>query len=678
MELLSPAGDFESLKTAVKNGADAVYIGGPYFSARKNAKNFTEEEIKKAVDVCHLYGVKVYVALNILIKQEELERAVLYAKKLIELGTDGIIVQDLGVLSLIREMSDEIKINASTQMTICSSDGVNLLEELGVNRVVLARELSKTEISNIREKTEIELETFVHGALCISFSGQCLMSSIIGGRSGNRGACAQPCRLPFTLLKDGAPVTEEAPLLCTKDLCLAEEMETIKEISDSAKIEGRMKSAEYAGIVTQVYHKALLGEASEDEIRTMLSVFSRGGSSDGYFHGRAFGEMMDKSGKEKVTATKETVTDIKETNLEKKRPLHLSLTAKVGEPITLAAESDGFFASASGDILEPAKNGKFDKERASAQLNKLGDTCFYAEKIEILEEGTPFVAVSALNGLRREVCEKMEKEIAASFEKTAKDVHITQRLEKKTKEPTLSVSVRTKEQYDAAKELGIQEIYLSHDIFDGIQEESGVYSMPALTKEGESTKEIRAERVLVQNLGQVKSLAGKVLYGGERLNITNSESLEVLKKLGFERATLSSELNLKELRSVIKNTDFPTEIICYGRMPAMLIENCIIKSHYRCAKEGGTFSLSDRKGELFPILCENCRNVVLNSVPIYMADKLSDLLSLGVDTLRLNFTIETKEETARVIKAYQQAMEGKMPPAVFDKITRGHFYRGVE
>lgn len=678
MELLSPAGDFESLKTAVKNGADAVYIGGPYFSARKNAKNFTEEEIKKAVDFCHLYGVRVYVALNILIKQEELERATLYAKRLIELGTDGIIVQDLGVLNLIREMSDEIKINASTQMTICSSDGVNLLKTLDVNRVVLARELSKKEISAIREKTDLELETFVHGALCISFSGQCLMSSIIGGRSGNRGACAQPCRLNFTLLKNGAPVTEEAPLLCTKDLCLVKEMDEISAISDSAKIEGRMKSAEYAGIATRVYKKALLGEASEDEIKNMLSVFSRGGSSDGYFHGREFGEMMDKSGKEKVTATKETVTDIKETNLEKKRPLHLSLTAKVGAPITLVAESDGLSAIATGDILEPAKNGKFDEERACAQLSKLGDTCFRVENIEILEEGTPFVAISALNGLRRDVCEKLEKEIAVSFEKQAKDVRITQSVEKKTKEPTLSVSVRTKEQYDTAKKLGIKEIYLSHDIFDFIGDASGVYSMPALTKEGESIENIKAARVLVQNLGQINALAGKELYGGERLNITNSESIKVLKKLGFERATLSSELNLKELRHVLENTDFPTEIICYGRLPAMLIENCIIKSHYRCAKEGGAFSLLDRKGETFPVICDNCRNVVLNSVPIYMADKLSDLLSLGVDTLRLNFTIETKEETVRVIKAYQQAMEGTVPSAVFDKITRGHFYRGVE
>lgn len=677
MELLSPAGDFESLITAVKCGADAVYIGGPMFSARKNAKNFTEEEIKKAVDFCHLRGVSVYVALNILIKQEELKTAVSYAKRLIELGTDGIIVQDLGMLKLISELSDEVKLNASTQMTICSADGVNLLKELGVNRVVLARELGEKEIRSIREKTDIELETFVHGALCISFSGQCLMSSIIGGRSGNRGACAQPCRLNFTLLKDRKPVTSEAPLLCTKDLCLAEEMETIKEISDSAKIEGRMKSAEYAGIVTNVYKKALLGKATKEEIKDMLSVFSRGGSSKGYFGGSVFGEMMDKSGKEKVTATKETVTDIKETNLERKRPLSLFLTAKVGAPIVLTAESDGFSASAEGDVLEAAKNGKFDVERVKAQLNKLGDTCFSAENIEIFKEGTPFVAVSSLNRLRREVCEKLEKEIAASFEKTAKDVSITACAPRGKRETVLSVSVRTKEQFEAAKERKIKEIYLAHDTYEELGDEQTVCAMPSVTKEGEPERKTKAERVLVQNLGQIKGLSGKTLYGGERLNITNSESLEVLKKLGFTRATLSSELNLKELRHVLENTDFPTEIVCYGRMPAMLIENCIIKSHYKCAK-GGAFSLLDRKGEIFPILCENCRNVVLNSVPIYMADKLSDLLSLGADTLRLNFTIETKEETARVIKAYQQALEGKTPSAVFDKITRGHFYRGVE
>lgn len=678
MELLSPAGDFESFITAVKNGADAVYIGGPSFSARKNAKNFTEEEIKKAVDYAHLRGVKVYVALNILIKQEELNAAVLYAKRLIEMGVDGIIVQDLGMLKCIRKLSDEVKINASTQMTICSSDGVNLLKELGADRVVLARELSQKEISAIREKTDVELETFVHGAICISYSGQCLMSSVIGGRSGNRGACAQPCRLKFTLLKDGVPVTSAAPLLCTKDLCLAEDMKTIKEISDSAKIEGRMKSPEYTGIVTQVYKKALLGKATKDEISEMLSVFSRGGSSRGYFGGRMFSEMMDKSGKEKVTAAKETVTEIKETNLEKRRPLSLKLTATVGEPISLSAESGGFSALSTGDVLEKAQNGIFDAGRAKAQLGKLGDTCFFAENIEIFEKGTPFVAVSVLNGLRREVCEKLEKEICASFRKKTNDLEIKKKERKRETSPALSVYVHTKEQYDAAKEMGIKEIYLAHEIFGAIDGENNVCAMPSVTKEGEKRNETDAARVLIQNLGQIKKCEKKTLLGGERLNITNTESLEVLKTLGFQRATLSTELNLKDIRRVIENTDFPVEIICYGRLPLMLIENCIIKSHYGCAKEGGTFSLSDRKGEVFPVLCENCKNVVLNSVPLYMADKLSDILELGAEYLRLHFTIETKEETKRVIKAYQEALEGNAPHGVFDKITRGHFYRGVE
>ena len=674
MELLSPAGDIESLKTAIKCGADAVYIGGPSFSARKNAKNFTEEEIKEAVDFCHLRQAKIYVAVNILIKEEELSEAVSYAKRLIEIGVDGIIVQDLGLLSLVRGMSDDIRLNASTQMTVCSASGVKLLETLGVNRAVLARELSEKEIASIRNQTDMELETFVHGALCISWSGQCFMSSIIGGRSGNRGACAQPCRLPYTLYADGKAVTKQMPLLCAKDLCLAKDMDKICIVSDSAKIEGRMKSPEYAGVVTKVYKNALSGDVTENEISDMLSFFSRGGSCKGYFGGRLFGDMMDDGTGGKISASRALVTEIKQTEMEKKREISFCLTAMVGAPLSLSASCDGFYADSVGDVCEAAKNGMFDVERMIGQLHKLGDTVFVPGETEVYYEGAPFVPVSALNALRRQVCEDLERQICSSFRRSAKDAVLRKNQMPQKSLPKICVQVRTKEQLDAAKKWGADEIYAPYHLIK--YTENAVLTLPSLSKEGEPIKTDGANTVFIQNIGQILPAKGKHLLGGERLNVTNSQTCRQLQKLGFDRVTLSPELNLKELKQI--QTDVPTELIVYGRLPVMLIENCIIKSHYQCVNGRKTVELSDRKGEKFPILCENCRNVVLNSVPLYMADKMEDILSVHPDAVRLMFTTESGTETESIIRAYRDALAGNVPHTPLARITRGHYYRGVE
>lgn len=676
MELLSPAGDMESLKTAVRCGADAVYIGGPQFSARKNAKNFTEEEIKEAVDFCHLRCVKVYVAVNILIKEEEFPAALAYARRLIALGTDGLIIQDLGLLSAVRRLSDSVRINASTQMTVCDTYGARLLETLGVNRAVLARELSEKQIASIRNHTNMELEVFVHGALCISWSGQCLLSSVIGGRSGNRGACAQPCRLPYTLYADGKPVTKTMPLLSTKDLCLAKDMEKVCAISDSAKIEGRMKSPEYAGVVTKIYKKALDGGVEEKEIADMLSFFSRGGSSKGYFEGRAFGDMMDRGEAGKISASRESVIEIKNAEYEKKRKVSFTLTAKEGEPLKLFATCDGFCAHAEGDICQTAKNGAPDKERMTQQLRKLGDTPFEADDIEMILEGIPFVAVSAINSLRREACACLEKQICDAFVKEVQDLPPEERETVKEKgKPLLCVQVRTRDQWQAAKKAGVDEIYVSEKLWNAEEEKGAVCALPALTMEGETSK-TNADCVLVQNIGQIMPMQGKRLYGGERLNVTNSKTAKALAELGFSRVTLSLELNLNEMKQIA--TSVPTEVVVYGRIPVMLIENCIIKSHYRCKNGQGEIALVDRKGERFPVVCEGCRNVVYNSVPLYMADKMKDVLSANPDAVRLMFTTESGEETEKIIAAYQNALKGKPVATSIERITRGHFYRGVE
>lgn len=433
-----------------------------------------------------------------------------------------------------------------------------------------------------------------------------------------------------------------------------------------------MKSPEYAGVVTKVYKKALSGTVEKEEVTDMLSFFSRGGSCKGYFEGRTFGEMMDKGGTGKISASRESTTEIKNAEFEKKRGISFTMVAKEGEPLSLSANSGGFSAGAMGDICEKARSGVLDKERMQQQLKKLGETVFQPEQIKIVSEGTPFVPVSALNALRREVCAELETQICASFRRKAKEAPEAEGIHVPAPEtPALCVQVRSAEQLAAAKKAGIEEIYAPEYLW----EESYICALPSLTKEGEKLKN-NANRILVQNIGQILLSNGKERYGGERLNVTNSRTAKALFKLGFRRVTLSPELNIKEMKKI--GTDVPTEVIVYGRLPVMLIENCIIKSHYRCINGKGAVELSDRMGERFPVLCENCRNVVYNSVPLYMADKMEEVCALRPHAVRLMFTTETGAETRRVINAYQEALSGGSPEKPADRITRGHFYRGVE
>ncbi len=672
MELLSPAGNYENLISAVRSGADAVYIGGASFSARRNAKNFTDDEIVKACDFCHLHGVKLYVAVNILIKESEMEDALLYVKFLIESGVDGIIIQDIGLMTQVRKMSPDIFINASTQMSIGSHKGVNIAKKLGADRVVLARELGIAEIKSIKEKTDIELETFVHGALCMSWSGQCLMSSVIGGRSGNRGLCAQPCRLNYTLLKDGKKVSENLPLLSLKDICLADKLSELSGVADSLKIEGRMKSKEYTASVTSLYKKAILGKITQDEIDKTLSFFSRGGSTVGYFNGRQFDKMMDYTVSGKVSAERADVVALNEEDLSKRFGISMVLNAEVGKKASLYAQSRGFNVEVFGDVLESARKD-FDEQRIKEQLKKLGDTSFFAESIEINHNGNPFLPISSVNALRREACCELERMICESYKKCVNNIKLPEKKYRRRNIPKLVIEVSTKEQFDAARSLGDFEIITGYELSKSV--DTSFAMCPAVDKEGEDVK-TSAKKIMVQNLGQLDS--SKKLFGGERLNITNSYSCEVARELGIKRITLSPELNIKEIKEITHSTDTETEVIAYGRLPIMVMENCVIKSQGKCTKSGGNFELLDRMGEKFPVICENCKNIILNSVPIYLADKPDDLLSLNVDAIRLKFTTEDEKTTKAVIKAYQDALMLKTPKGVFSKITRGHFYRGVE
>lgn len=680
MEILSPAGSFEALCAAVNYGADAVYVGGARFSARKNAQNFSDEELSAAVDFCHTRGAKVYVCCNTLMKETELSDAMAFIRYLYAIGVDALIIQDLGLLSRVRQELPEMPVHASTQMTVTNSQGVNLLANLGVKRVVLAREVTKSELASICKHTQAEIEYFVHGALCISYSGQCLMSSLLGGRSGNRGGCAQPCRLPYTLLKDGNPVTPTQALLCPKDLCLADRVQELEKMGVcSLKIEGRMKSPEYVAMVTQVYKRASTVGATNEEIEDMLKFFSRGGSCYGYFDGCSYGKMMDPVSDVKIASSLPVLEKQK-----KQMPVYLSLQAVEGEPLVLSMTAeDGMTATAFGDICETARVRATEKERMAEQLEKLGETPFYAKETDIYVSGNVAVSVKSLNGLRRQAAEELEQMIAESYRRELPEEKPVQFEEKKQdKILELCADVTTEAQLMAAVESGISRIYLPENLWHLAHlVKDPVLQFAPLFREGQHGMK-NADRVCVQNLGQIASAKGKNMVCGHRLNVTNSQTVTKLAKLGANRVVLSPELNIKGICAISRKTDVPLEVIGYGRLPLMLMANCVIKSNGLCDGEStcgkGKFALLDRKGEKFPVQPTKCGNVIYNAKPVYMADRMDEVQELGVDAVRLCFTDEDYEVCKRVIEEYFKGLSGEKVNAPGGNFTRGHFYRGMQ
>ncbi|MBR2499949.1 MAG: U32 family peptidase [Clostridia bacterium] len=681
MEILSPAGDFNSLIAAVQNGADAVYVGGSNFSARKSAKNFDDDELKKAIDYCHLRDVKLYVACNTLMKENELKDAFSFLETIYKNGADAVIVQDLGLSRLLSEYLPEMPLHISTQMTVTSADGVNVLaEKFGAKRVVLARELSFSEIKKIKEETKAELEVFCHGALGMSYSGQCLFSSVIGGRSGNRGGCAQPCRLSYSLCENGKKVTKDITLLSPKDLCLAEEIEKLKEIRvDSLKIEGRMKSPEYVAAATRVYSEALKNKADKKEIEKMLSLFSRAGSGKGYFYGRTFDKMMSYSSGGKISADKETKKEVKETyRLEhKKTPISMFFKGETGKHMILTIfDSVGRSITLEGEKMVVPENKGTEPERIKAQLKKLGGTPFEAEFVEVLTDGGA-VSIKDINNLRRTAIEKLEREICESFYRNPEKIIYENKEVKEEKDIQISVEVTTKEQYDVLKGVDEIELFVPYNLYKEVNPKNAVCILPPILKDKDIPDLTGISKIEINNIGQLDLSKGKELYTGYSMNITNSASVKTLKNFGAKRLCFSTELALNEIKkAIVKNIE--TECVVYGRQRLMYMENCVIKSAYGCKCNEESFSLCDRLGVEFPIIMENCRNIILNSRPVYMADKFDDIKRLGIDSIRLIFTLENKKECVEIVNEYKKALSGKQVNGFKGEFTRGHFYRGAK
>lgn len=693
LELLAPAGSPEAVVAAVQNGADSVYLGFGEYNARRNAENFNEEDLAKASEYCRIRGVKIYMTLNTLATDRELIQIERLAKKANRVGVDAILVQDLGAMRAIKQAVPDMPIHASTQMSVHNLDGVRMAAELGVSRVVLARELSKAHIAYICKNSPIEIEVFIHGALCMSYSGQCYMSAVIGQRSGNRGLCAQPCRLGYSL--DGVAGNP----LSLKDYCLAYDLEDLKKCGVTClKIEGRMKRPEYTGIVTRVYAEALREnrKPNDEEMHLLTMAFSRQGFTNAYFQGQKGRDMLGirtEDNKKEFAFFGQVRRDYLRGE-HPRVPLKFYFIAKYGHPAMLAAEDDlGNIARAQGVFPQKAINLELDKEELEERLRKTGGTFYYAKSVDCAIEGGLNIPVSEINQMRRAALDRIT-ELRAKFSPKREGIYRAgAQRENKEQLPGLNIYLSDLAQLsDDLLALKPDIVYMPIELIASggkkiepllSHDRCLVAALPRVITDDQRDKmaqyikkirQIGITQVLTGNIGQIRTAQneGFEVRGDFGLNVFNSQALKTLKNLELESATVSFELNLPQIRDMSKSID--TELIAYGRLPLMVTENCIIKNTKgRCLCDR-SMSLSDRKGAAFPVVREfGCRNVVLNSKKLFVADRLPHFSSLGLWALRLMFTTENARECYAVTRRYKD--EGYYEPSGF---TRGLYYRGVE
>ena len=692
MELLSPAGGLDSLIAAVQTGADAVYMGFGAFNARRSAKNFTDEEFASAVAYCHLRGVRVFLTLNTLLTDRELEQAAESLRKASDMGVDAILVQDWGLLTLAREIVPDVPLHASTQMSLFTLGGANEAAALGLERVVLARELARDEIREICAGCPAEIEVFAHGALCMCYSGQCEMSAVVGERSGNRGACAQPCRLPYGV---NGPCRGGHPL-SLKDANLSAYLTEMEAMGVAClKLEGRMKRPEYVAVVTGIYRR-LLDEKrrpTAEESRRLEQAFSRSGFTDGYWLGKK-GPQMFGTRPENAPEPKELFAEAREMyengRENRKVPVNLRLTVRRGEPVRLggacAVHGGAAFAMGTGAVPEEARNRAVTAEELRQRLSKTGGTVFTADRVEIeLDEGLTIPA-SAVNGLRRELLEELAK----------RRMDIPPR--RKLPAPPLpdapeggqamrfTCSVQKAEQVTAALlaekpaavYVPVEELErLDPELDWGETELCAV--LPRIFRTADETplrqlleQHPEASAVAIGNLGHLPIVRGlnRTMRGDFGLNIFNSRALLFWQGQGLASATVSFELRWQQVRDLRKY--LPCEAIIYGRLPLMVTENCVTRCSVGCTHGAGSV-LTDRTGAQFPVTCGyGCRCEIQNSRTLFLADK-PEMRQCGLAYGRLRFTTETPEQCVTVLRRHRQG--GDWTP---EDLTRGLFYRGVE
>lgn len=694
LELLSPAGSPEAVVAAVQGGADAIYMGFGAHNARRSAKNFTDEEFDSAVRYCRVRGCKVYVTLNTLESDREIPEVVKLAARASELGADAILVQDLGLARVLRCGLPDMPLHASTQMSIHNLAGVEAAAELGITRAVLARELSLEQIGLIAEKSPIEIEVFAHGALCFCHSGQCYMSALIGRRSGNRGACAQPCRLNYSLggRMDSHP-------LSLKDSCLVNYLKALEKAGVSCvKIEGRMKRPEYSSIVTGIYSRAIHDglEPTELEMQQLELAFSRQGFTDGYLTAKKDLSMFGVREEPERDAAKlysEARKEYGGTEL-RRVPVKFFALIKDGEVSKFAVEDEqGHKVIKDGPTPQKAAKQALTKQVVFDQFYKTGGTPYLCSDVEtVLGEGL-FLPVSGLNEMRRFLLDALTEERkklpvrkTGKIPKTPADVKILggpkiifqvgsadQLTEKLAEERPdyiyvpLSILVSDPTAVLPFAERGAVPVAVLPRIITDTE-------APEIVEQLRRVKAMGVEQALVGNMGHIKyaRLASLQTRGDFGLNVYNSDTLQVMNAAGLLSATASFELRLSQIRDLHK--PISTELIAYGRLPLMVSDQCIIKNSAGQCNCQNAVSLSDRTGQLFPVLKEfGCRNVILNAHKLFLGDRKRDLESCGLWGIRLLFTNEGPEECVRIADSYL----GKTDYAP-NGFTRGLYYRGVE
>lgn len=694
MELLAPAGSMEALRAAVCNGADAVYLGADTFNARMNARNFSAADLQEAVVYCHVRGVKVHLTLNTLVLDREMPRAAELIRLAASCGVDAFIVQDLGVVSLCRQLAPDVPIHASTQMSIHSLEGVLEAAALGCSRVVLARELPAEEIAHICKKSPVEIEVFVHGALCMCYSGQCYLSSVIGRRSGNRGQCAQPCRLPYGY---GRFESTRYPL-SLKDNCLAGELDELRRMGvASIKIEGRMKRPEYVAIVTRAYRTVLNGgKLMPSDLQELETAFSRQGFTDGYFRGQTGSDMFGRRQEGEDTA--DLFASARAT-YEQGEPQRIGVRfyamIRRGEPAQLAVEDpDGNLCRTRGPVPEQAVYRSLTPQDLEQQLKKTGGTPYLCTAVRSSLDPDLMLPASAINAMRRDVIAELTAKRGRAAPARLNAYDEPPRYDGIAGEPQLTIAVRTAGQITSRMlsmkptvlYVPLSELAEHPDLPQRVSVETQLAAiLPRVIWSGElapvarqlrTIYEMGVRQVLAGNLGQlhIARAAGFAVRGDFGLNIVNSRAMRYLREQGLDSQLLSFELTLPQIRDISKAV--PAEVLIYGRLPLMLMENCVMKNRTGiCACQTGTVRLVDRVGEEFPIVKDpgTCRNVLLNGKKLYLLDKKDALRGMGLWALRLQFTTENPGEIDKVLMDYQ----GR---AVFDagSYTRGLYSRGVE
>ena len=780
VEILAPAGSMESLVAAINKGADAVYLGGNKFSARAYASNFDNDNMLKAVDYAHSYDVKIYVTLNTILKENEIEEAVRYVGYLYEIGVDALIIQDLGLLKRIKEDFPLMEVHASTQMTIHNGEAAVYFKDKGFHRIVLSREMTLEEIKYISKDLGIETEMFVHGAICVAYSGQCLMSSMIGGRSGNRGRCAQPCRMEYTLKGEKSGETK-GHLLSPKDMCTIEDVEDIVETGVySLKIEGRMKRAEYVAGVVDNYKKAVdkvLYNKKYDEQagkRQLLQLFNRSGFTNAYLKKNTGKDMMSfnspknsgislgvvdksgdivikedlavgdgiryrdkgftlskivhngnevksakrgdkvklypidyKKGDELFKSLNKQLFDELEEYLKpytKKIPLNAVVNFAVDKPVAIKINYKGNDYEVLGEVVQKAEKRPLDQERIKEALKKSGEVAFKIENIEFENFEDGFMRVSDLNNLRRDIIEKITKEVCRSYRRKRPAKGDKSKVSSEKTNVEIICSCITKEQVEALIEMKIENIAVDlfsreknsvkkKDLLELAEKYKDInfYVKTSTIVKGEFNKVVNTieevssyiKGIITSNVGIISEFKDKLyIIGDYKLNIVNSQSLAFYQE-DVDVPTLSLELNRGEIKSLMKNANGNAAMVVYGKPELMISEYCPIGSTFGgrnkdsgcngiCSKD--KFKLIDRVNEELRVMTDlYCRSYILNPVPLNIIDEIEELKGFGITTFRFDFRDETYKEVKNVISILKNgdAFDSK-------EYTKGHYRRGVE